>query len=82
MYVKGVQRDSKYTIRAHNIFVHNFVNIQLIFNLKKYFEKLRLRAFQPYHQMIYMSQHVKGVEVPLTYMTFDGMVGKIQVSAF
>ena len=25
-YVKGVQRDSKYTIRAHDIFAYNFPN--------------------------------------------------------
>ena len=29
---------------------HNFLNIQLIFNPKASFGKLRLRAFQPYHQ--------------------------------
>ena len=45
MYVEGVKRDSKYTIGDHNIFAHNFINIQLIFNPKKSFEKLRLRAF-------------------------------------
>ena len=38
MYVEGVNRDSKYTIRAHNIFACNFLNIQLIFNLKKVLE--------------------------------------------
>ena len=36
MYGKGVKRDSKYTIRAHNIFAHNFLNIQPIFNPKKF----------------------------------------------
>ena len=34
MYVEGVERDSKYTVRAHNDFTHNFLNIQPIFNLK------------------------------------------------
>ena len=34
-YVEGVKRDSKYTIRAHDIFAYNFLNIQPIFNLKK-----------------------------------------------
>ena len=34
-YVEGVKRDSKYTITAHDIFAYNFLNIQLIFNLKK-----------------------------------------------
>ena len=38
MYVKGVERDSKYIIMAHNIFTHNFLNIQLIFNLKKFWK--------------------------------------------
>ena len=28
----------KYAVRAHNIFAHNFLNIQLIFNLKKVLE--------------------------------------------
>ena len=32
-----------------HVSVHNFLNIQLIFNLQKSFGKLRLRAFQPYH---------------------------------
>ena len=35
MYIKGVERDSKYTMRAHDIFAYNFLNIQLIFNPKK-----------------------------------------------
>ena len=35
-YVEGVERDSKYTIRAHDIFAYNFLNIQLIFNLKNF----------------------------------------------
>ena len=38
MYVEGVKRDSKYTIMAHNIFAHNFLNIQLIFNPQKVLE--------------------------------------------
>ena len=52
----------KYAVRAHNIFIHNFLNIQLIFNPKKSFGKLRLRPFQPYHQMLCMLKHVKGIE--------------------
>ena len=35
-----------------HIFAHNFLNIQPIFNPQKSFGKLRLRAFQPYHQML------------------------------
>ena len=38
MYVKGVERDSQYTIRAHDIFACNFLNIQLIFNPKKFWK--------------------------------------------
>ena len=38
MYVEGVERDSKYIIRAHNIFTHNSLNIQPIFNLKKFWK--------------------------------------------
>ena len=39
MYVKGVEWDSKYTIRAHDIFVYNFLNIQPIFQSEKKFWK-------------------------------------------
>ena len=35
-----------------HIFAHNFLNIQPIFNLPKSFGKLRLRAVQPYHQIL------------------------------
>ena len=38
VYVKSVKRNSKYTVRTHNVFAHNFLNIQLIFNLKKALE--------------------------------------------
>ena len=39
------------TVKTHpHIPVHNFLNIQQIFNQQKSFGKLRLRAFQPYHQ--------------------------------
>ena len=54
IYVEGVKRSSKYTIRAHNIFAYNFLNIKLIFNLKTSFVKLRLRAFQPYQIKCYV----------------------------
>ena len=37
-----------------NLWAHNFLVIQLIFNPKKSFGKLRLRAFQPYNQILYM----------------------------
>ena len=36
MYVEGVERDSKYSIGAHNIFAHNFLNIQPISNPKMF----------------------------------------------
>ena len=32
------------------------------FQSEKSFGKLRLRAFQPYHQILYMSKHVEDVE--------------------
>ena len=38
MYVKGVEGDTKYTVRAHNSFPHNFLNIQLVFNLKRFWK--------------------------------------------
>ena len=50
----------------------------LILNGEKSFGKLRLRAFQPYHQTLCTLKHVE-VEDNLrasTYIGFDGMVGK------
>ena len=59
------------------------------FQSEKSFGKLRLRAFQPYHQILYILKHVEDVEDNLrhlrhasTYIGFDCMVGKLSVSAF
>ena len=59
------------------------------FQSEKSFGKLRLRAFQPYHQTLYILKHVKDVKDNLqllrhasTYIGSDGMVGKPSVSAF
>ena len=59
------------------------------FQSEKSFGKLRLRAFQPYHQILCILKHVEDVEDnlghlqhALTYIRFDGMVGKLSVSAF
>ena len=53
------------------------------FQSEKSFGKLRLRPFQPYHQILYILKHVEDVEDNLwhlwhasTYIGFDGMVGK------
>ena len=53
------------------------------FQSKKSFGKLRLRAFQPYNQILCMSKHVEDVEDylqhlwhALIYTVFDGMVEK------
>ena len=54
-YVKDGKRT--YT----HIFPHNFLNIQPIFNPQKV-EKLRLRAFQPYHQILCILKHVEDVK--------------------
>ena len=68
-----------------HIVAHNFLNIQLIFNPKKNFGKLRLRAFQPYHQILSMLKHVRSVkgyfdlqhpQHASIYIAFDGIVGK------
>ena len=59
IYVEDV-KDGKRTYT--NIFAHNFPNIQLIFNPEKSFEKLRLRAFQPYHQILCILKNVEDVE--------------------
>ena len=58
MYVEDV-KDGKRTYR--HIYAHNFLNIQLILNLKK-FGKLRLSAFQPYHPILCILKHVEDVE--------------------
>ena len=50
------------------------------FQSEKSFGKLRLRAFQPYHQTLCILKHVKDVKDnlrhALRYIRFDGMVGK------
>ena len=56
MYVKNI-KDGQRTYT--HIFSHNLLNNQLIFNP---FGKLRLRTFQPYHQILCMSKHVKDVK--------------------
>ena len=38
------------------------------FQSEKSFERLRLRAFQPYHQILCMSKNVEDVK---DYLTFD-----------
>ena len=58
MYVKDVE-DGKRTYR--HIYANNFLNIQP-FSITKSFGKLRLRAFQPYHQILCILKHVKDVE--------------------
>ena len=55
MYVKGVKRSLKW---SHTFWLITF----LIFNgfsIRKSFGKLRLRAFQPYHQILSMSEVLK-----------------------
>ena len=58
MYVEDI-KDGQRTYT--HIFPHNFLNIQLIFNLKS-FGMLRLRAFQPCHQILHMLKHVEDIE--------------------
>ena len=41
------------------------------FQSEKSFGKLRLRAFQPYHQLLCMSRNVEDVEDYLTFDIFD-----------
>ena len=56
------------------------------FQSEKSFGKLRLRAFQPYHQILCILKHVEDIEDYLRhafiYTVFDGMVGKPEVLAF
>ena len=57
---------SKMSKEAQNpfkhVFAHIFLNIQQIFNSEKSFEKLRLRAFQPYHQILCILKHIQDVK--------------------
>ena len=53
------------------------------FQSEKSFGKLRLRTFQPYHQILCILKHVKDVEDnlrqlrhALTYIGFDSIFGK------
>ena len=47
------------------------------FQSEKSFGKLRLRAFQPYHQILCILKHVEDyLRHALIYTVFDGMVGK------
>ena len=59
MYVEDFE-DGKRTYR--HIYAHNFLNIQLDFQSAKSFGKLRFRAFQPYHPILYILKHVEDVE--------------------
>ena len=57
MYVEDVE-DGKRTYT--HILAHNFLNTGLMdFQSEKSFGKLRLRAFQPYHQILCMLKHVE-----------------------
>ena len=71
MYIEDVE-DGKRTYT--HIFAQNFLNIQTDFESAKSFEKLRLRAFQPYHQILCILKHVEDVEDRLnTYKGCNAM---------
>ena len=53
---------SKVSKEHAHIIAHDFLDIQLIFDPKKSFGKLRLEAFRPFRQMLSVSKHVGGVE--------------------
>ena len=59
MYVEDVE-DGKRTYT--HILAHNFLNTSMDFQSAKSFGKLRLRAFQPYHQILCILKHVGDVE--------------------
>ena len=62
------------TVKTHpHIPAHNFLNIQPIFNSKK-FGKLRLRAFQLYHQILCMlTLSIQVMAFYTKYNTFNAM---------
>ena len=49
------------------------------FKSKKSFEKLRLRAFQPYHQTLCILKHVEDVEVCL-YVLFPSLTSSTYIA--
>ena len=59
MYVEDVE-DGKKNIHTTFWLITSLI-LNGFFNPKKSFGKLRLRAFQPYHQILCMSKHVKDV---------------------
>ena len=63
------------TVKTHpHIPAHNFLNIQPIFNSEKSFGKLRLRAFQLYHQILYMLiLSIQVMAFYTKYNTFNAM---------
>ena len=58
MYVKDVE-DGKRTYHTFWLITSLILNG---FSIRKSFGKLRLRAFQPYHQILCISKHVEDVE--------------------
>ena len=58
MYVEDVE-DGKRTYHTFWLITSLILNG---FSIRKSFGKLRLRAFQPYHQILCMSKHVEDVE--------------------
>ena len=58
MYVEDVE-DGKRTYT--HILDHNFLKYLMDFQSEKSFGKLRLRAFQPYHQILCILKHVGDV---------------------
>ena len=61
----------KYAVRAHNIFTHNFFNIQLIFNLKKVLESRDLDLSNHTIQCYVFRSMLKGSKVKITFDPFD-----------
>ena len=59
-------RYSRYKMHIH-VSAHNFLNIQRIFNPQKSFGMLRTRAFQPYHQILYVDS-VDRVDITSTLL--------------
>ena len=56
MYVKDVEDENTHTFLLITSLIING------FSIRKSFGKLRLRAFQPYHQILCILKHVEDVE--------------------
>ena len=71
MYVKSVERSLKYTIRAHYVFVHTCLNIQLIFNPIKILESWELMLLRHTIKCCVRQSMLKMSKLKMVFNTFN-----------